>query len=152
MKKVDLGQAITILANLGVIAGIVFLAVEIQQNTAAIRSQSSIAINDSLAHLNEALYDNPDLADIWLRGRESLRNLTPIETERFGAYVFERLNLAVYVRELERVDSADVHIDWIDIVHREILENPGICEFVSLQPRLEPIDFWGPLIEDCAGQ
>lgn len=61
MKKIDLGQAISILANIGVIAGIVFLVVEIQQNTAAIRSQSSIAINDSLAHPNQALYDNPDL-------------------------------------------------------------------------------------------
>ena len=31
MKKIDLGQTITILANVGVIAGIVFLAVEVRQ-------------------------------------------------------------------------------------------------------------------------
>ena len=32
MKKTDLGQAIQVLANVGVIAGIVFLAVETRQN------------------------------------------------------------------------------------------------------------------------
>jgi len=32
MKKIDLGQTIQTLANLGVIAGIVFLAMELQQN------------------------------------------------------------------------------------------------------------------------
>jgi len=32
MKKIDLGQAISILANVGVIAGIVFLGLELRQN------------------------------------------------------------------------------------------------------------------------
>jgi hypothetical protein len=32
MKRIDLGQAISVPANLGVIAGIVFLALELQQN------------------------------------------------------------------------------------------------------------------------
>jgi hypothetical protein len=31
MKKIDLGQTIAIFANIGVIAGIVFLSVELQQ-------------------------------------------------------------------------------------------------------------------------
>ncbi len=34
MKKIDLGQTISILANFGVIAGIVFLGLEIRQSTA----------------------------------------------------------------------------------------------------------------------
>ena len=40
MKKLDYGQAISILANVGVIAGIVFLAVEIQQNSEALGVQA----------------------------------------------------------------------------------------------------------------
>jgi len=31
MKKIDLGQLITVLANLGVIAGIMFVALEVRQ-------------------------------------------------------------------------------------------------------------------------
>lgn len=37
MKKIDLGQAFSILANIGVVLGIVFLAYELRQNTRAVR-------------------------------------------------------------------------------------------------------------------
>ena len=40
MKKIDLGQTITILANVGVIIGIVFLALEIRQNNSQLSAQS----------------------------------------------------------------------------------------------------------------
>lgn len=40
MKKTDLGQMISILANFGVIAGIVLLAFEINQNNALLASQA----------------------------------------------------------------------------------------------------------------
>ena len=39
MKKIDLGQTINILANVGVIAGIVFLAFELQQNNELLGAQ-----------------------------------------------------------------------------------------------------------------
>ena len=51
MKKIDLSQSIVILANIGVIAGIVFLAVEIRQNTVSNQSaayQSWVAANMAL--------------------------------------------------------------------------------------------------------
>ena len=38
MKKLDLGQIVTLLANLGVIAGIIFLGVELQQNNQLLRA------------------------------------------------------------------------------------------------------------------
>jgi len=41
MKKIDVGQTITILANIGVIAGIILLAYEISQNSEAIRLQAA---------------------------------------------------------------------------------------------------------------
>ena len=39
MKKIDLGQTIGILANIGVVAGTVFLAVELRQNNELLNSQ-----------------------------------------------------------------------------------------------------------------
>ena len=39
MKKLDLGQTISILANVGVIAGIVFLVFELQQNNELMEAQ-----------------------------------------------------------------------------------------------------------------
>ena len=53
-----------------------------------------------------------------------------MERERFAKFIRERLNLAVYIEELERTGSADVHIQWIDNFAREIRDHPGIREFV----------------------
>ena len=40
MKKIDLGQTITIFANIGVIAGIIFLGYELHQTQMAMQSQA----------------------------------------------------------------------------------------------------------------
>jgi hypothetical protein len=125
-----LNRWLTLATNLAVVFGIAFLVIEVQQNTAAIRGQASIAINDSLASLDRAIYADAELSDIWVRGRESLDNLDPVELERFKAFVLERLNLAVYIEELERSGSADVHIEWIDYIATEVRDYPGMKEFV----------------------
>ncbi len=44
MKKLDLGQTIGILANLGVIAGIVFLGYKLRQNNLLLRFESDIRV------------------------------------------------------------------------------------------------------------
>jgi hypothetical protein len=61
MKKIDLGQTISILANLGVIAGIVFLGYEISQNTDAIRSATIQAIADQSYDNSLTFVDNSEL-------------------------------------------------------------------------------------------
>ena len=43
MKKLDLGQIFGILANAGVVAGIIFLAVELRQNTESLDESRSLA-------------------------------------------------------------------------------------------------------------
>ena len=43
MKKLDLGQTLGILANIGVIAGIIFLAFELRQNNQLLVAQTSYA-------------------------------------------------------------------------------------------------------------
>jgi len=139
---------LTFLSNVAVLLGILFIVIEIQQNTDAIRNQSSLAVNDSLAHLNEAIYSDPGMADIWNRGRQSLDSLDAVERERFMAFLLERFNLAVYVRELERANAGDVHIDWIGIMEREILSNPGICEFVKTNP-LDSGEIWSSTASAC---
>ena len=71
MKNIDLGQALSILANLGVIAGIVFLGIELRQNqlvgqsqvrnevTSAYLSvyQSDMNLSD---HLHKLIAQDPD--------------------------------------------------------------------------------------------
>ena len=43
MKKIDLGETIQVIASVGVIAGIVFLGVELQQNNELLAAQARAA-------------------------------------------------------------------------------------------------------------
>ena len=71
MTKIDVGQTIQIIANVGVIAGIVFLGVEIQQNNELLGAQAradrrNIAREANLRHLN-----NADLRRAMLKAQEA---------------------------------------------------------------------------------
>ena len=61
MKKIDLGQAISMFANIGVIAGIVFLAFEIRQNTEALETEMRFYQNERQTEVIEGVFRNPHL-------------------------------------------------------------------------------------------
>ena len=62
MKKIDLGQTIGILANIGVIAGIFFLAVEIRQNNEALGVQARMERQAARRAIMTRAVDNSQLA------------------------------------------------------------------------------------------
>ena len=61
MKKLDFGQTVQILANIGVIAGIVFLGFEIQQNNAALNLQARLDWEDTIRQGIRARLNNPEI-------------------------------------------------------------------------------------------
>jgi len=77
----DLGQIIQIAANVGVIAGIVFLALEIRQNNDLLAAQAREALHASKRDINLLIASTPALADVvnkanrreLLTGSEELR-------------------------------------------------------------------------------
>ena len=63
-KKIDLGQTIGILANIGVIAGIVFLAVELRQNNALMEADARRAAFENGREFADNIALSPSLAGI----------------------------------------------------------------------------------------
>ena len=78
MKKLDLGQSITTLANIGVIAGIVFLAVELQQNNELLRVEVELSRNAGIAELFTGLAESPELTTVLAKYQRD-EELTPGE-------------------------------------------------------------------------
>jgi len=71
LKKLDLGQTISILANVGVIAGIVFLAVEVQQNNELLATQARYE-RDAIARSgNLRFIENPELIRVTVKVQNS---------------------------------------------------------------------------------
>ena len=88
MKKIDLGQTISILANLGVIAGIVFLGFETRQNNALLQQQSrAIGVQQYFDTLGR-LIDDPTLLALRITDSDSL---TPIQLARLQLLEFRSL-------------------------------------------------------------
>ena len=67
MKKIDISQMISILANLGVIAGILFLGVELQQNNSLLRAQASQGLLQNRIYYRQEAVSNGEVADFWAR-------------------------------------------------------------------------------------
>jgi len=84
MKKIDLVHTITVLANIGVIAGIVFLVFELQQNTLAVQSEAGQGVMDQIQAVYATL-DDPVL-EVLLKADENPASLTPVEIARIQIF------------------------------------------------------------------
>ena len=88
MKKIDFGQAIGILANVGVIAGIVFLAIEIRTSTETNRIAIQQNLSGNWLLINSQIASDADLAAL-IEKAFSGEELQAVEARQFGAYVRE---------------------------------------------------------------
>ena len=72
MKKLDVGQTVTILANVGVIAGIVFLAIELRQNNELLGVQIRSGILDRQTGAPDLILQTPELWPLLDKEEDSL--------------------------------------------------------------------------------
>ena len=90
MKKIELGQMIQMLANIGVLASIVFLALEIRQNSHAVQAQSRAQIaSDAADHLMR-IAENPQLTEIHIRANDG-EELTEVEQAQLETVLQSRV-------------------------------------------------------------
>jgi hypothetical protein len=117
---------LSLLANLAVLGGLVFVGLEIRQNPSQLRTDASYSITASVNELNSGLYGDPGLTDIVLRGEEDLGSLDEIERARFDSYQFARINIAEYVEDLEMEGS----FRYAEFIVREFQTKPGLRAFI----------------------
>ena len=86
MKKLDLGQAVSILANIGVITGIVFLALQLRQNNEWLASESRYYHSVARQAWHETLATDEQLVAILEKARESERLSFAEQTQLMHLY------------------------------------------------------------------
>ena len=77
-----IGAWLTLVANLGVLAGLVLDILQLSQNERMIRAQTRHEIADGIVELLADTAGNPHLADIAFRGQQG-EALTPVEQFQF---------------------------------------------------------------------
>ena len=83
MKKIDLGQTLGVLANLAVVAGIVFLAIQIREERDYAIVENTTIVGHGMADWMSSVAHDRDRADIILRGSQDFQGLTPLEQFEF---------------------------------------------------------------------
>jgi hypothetical protein len=132
MNLKGLNTWLALIANVGVIGGLIFLGLEVRQNTTQVRSESSYSINEALSMMNSAIYNDPGLADILERGEKDLFSLNETERRQFISYQFDRINLAIHIRALEQDGLTDIHFPYVEFLTKQFRSNPGLQEFLLL--------------------
>ena len=113
-------------------ATLLYLAMQVGQSTRSNRAVLSWSMNQALADLNGRLSGDAELADIWMRGCDSLEALDPIERERFSRYAMDRLNLAEYAHSsFNRENVTDVHIDYVTWMVRSVASSRGLQQLIE---------------------
>jgi len=76
------GQTIAVLA---ILASLIFVGIQVRQNTRATRSASHSAVSNALNEINRMFAENADLTKIWIAGMADREALTVEERWRFDS-------------------------------------------------------------------
>ena len=142
MKKLDVSQTISIIANVGVIAGIAFLAIEVRQNNELMADEAVRARADSIRQGYSQFVETPELTDIYIRERNG-EALTEAEAFRMGAHFMRGLvGYQTAFQQLPR-EALDAYKSWWRLQARSnpsfrsawaewrVTFQPGFVEFME---------------------
>lgn len=90
--EIDAFQIVALIANVGVIAGIVFLALELRQANRIAVASTEINIRSNLSAINESVYGNESLSRLLAKATEADARLTSEEVIRLESFVRRLLN------------------------------------------------------------
>ena len=93
MDKKSLNSWLTLTANVGVIAGIFFLALEIRQSNQIALVANETEIRKSYADHLQAVFTNKESAGLLARATQRDADFDDAEIEMLSAYVFTYLNI-----------------------------------------------------------
>jgi len=132
MKKIGLGESITILSNIGVLVGIGFLAIEIQQTNDLMEFEASFNRLSISSEARNILSTNGDLAEINVKV-DNREPLTEVEEYRFRQAQLRFLgNMEWMLREMPENSR-----DWAYAERqlRDILRPDGLRRQVFLNSK-----------------
>lgn len=104
-----LGAIANLLAAIGVIATLIYLSIQIRQNTKAVRSSSIQNLVHGLSGTAQAAVENEYMIPLILKANRELENLTEEESARLHFWfimTFRRFEGVYFQRDLGFVDAA----------------------------------------------
>ena len=125
----DLGNIGELLAAVGVIISLVYLAFQLRANTAALSSEGRDRNFDQMIASGRPALIDKELMGVWLTGLDDREKLDREDAARFDRMLLERLVFIqlVYMRGIEIADSH--HIAVARSLLSPLLESPAAVDF-----------------------
>lgn len=128
----SIGQLVAATAT---VASLIFVGLQIRQNTRATRAASHNSVSDSLNEINRMFAENADLTKIWLAGMADRQALTAEERWRFDstARAYMHVCETMFIQAgLGAGDKSVMHAEEEGI--RTAFASPGIREWWTENP------------------
>lgn len=114
MTLADLGAVGELIGSLGVIISLLYLSIQIRQNTQSVQATSYQTVVDGVNQVNRLLIAEEELPRLVLAGQRDLSALSPEDRVRFGAFLGHlvtnhEIALHLHTRGLLDADSFDAH-------------------------------------------
>jgi len=90
IERID--KWLTLLANLGVLIGIVFLVVEVRQSNRIAVAATEISVRDQYRSHNELVLANDAIAELLVKAANADGEFSEVETEKLYAYLYGHIN------------------------------------------------------------
>jgi len=128
----DLGNLGEILGAIGVVVSLLYLAVQIRQNTRSVRASTYEAFSESFRDFRNLLLANERLGSVWGKGLRSRSALSEAERAQFDALLMNFLRgveVSFYQQANGLLDD-DYYQGWLDEA-LVIWSSPGPREWWS---------------------
>ncbi len=83
---------LTLCANIGVLVGIIFLAVEVRQSNSIAIATTEISVREQFRSNNEMVLTNDAVAELLAKAADVNAEFSDVETEKLYAYMFVYIN------------------------------------------------------------
>jgi hypothetical protein len=137
MKKIDVGQTVQILANVGVIAGILFLAMELRQNNALLELQTHYNRKQTRSDWYQLLGTDERAVEVILKARnpETLTEIERVQLSNLNLALLTNFEWDVYEYRNNRIEIPT------DAWRRVFAGYPGLRETFESQRDVFSADF-----------
>jgi hypothetical protein len=114
MSLEDLGNVGEFVAAIAVVVSLLYLAVQIRQNTRAVRSSVFSELQSEIRQNSFALASNEDLARIWRQANEDFESLTADERIRFFSHAMSQFSMYenVYFQHRNSMIEDEISEGW----------------------------------------
>ncbi len=128
MKKIDVGRTISIVANIGVLGGIIFLAYELQQNTLAAQLAAAESLSTNISETERFVAGNPEFAELLVRNDagERISSADAFRVDVFYRGLFRQWQNAYY-QYLNSTLEEDLWFALRALIADGIEEQPGLA-------------------------